>query len=449
MKRNHVGARRYALLLILPAFILAGCSGSGAVNVPATPPSSAPAVGTSAPNAASPQPAISPVLSPTPSAPEAGASPQSTGETQQATSAAGEAPVTAAAPAATTVTAAAPAASAAPVAPATPVAAATSTAPATPGASAAVTATQTVSETQSAGGGAAANVLYQDDFKDPASGWPDELVFQDYYVGYHEPDYYHVEVHVPSDSAIVSAPGHTFDNFDVESRVLVSIANTAPNGDFRYGLAIRRAGNRYYAFTISPRSQRWFVLKSGAGNLRVLDQGGQVAIQGLKTPDTLRVDAQGPVLTFWINGALVSQINDPDYTAGEVGFYVETVDSPKAHIHFDSLIVEQPQNPPPPGPTATPAPVATPSLACTVTVNLLRMRAAPRAGDEPTIAGLFLGTQLDATGRNADGSWLWVRIHGQDQAGWVSAQPGLVSCNGEIGALAIATPRAMNTTRTP
>jgi hypothetical protein len=95
-----------------------------------------------------------------------------------------------------------------------------------------------VSATQSPPGApAAANVLYQDDFKDPASGWPDELVFQDYYVGYHEPDFYHVEVHVSNDSAIVSAPGHTFDNFEAETRVLVSLANTAPNGDFRYGLA--------------------------------------------------------------------------------------------------------------------------------------------------------------------------------------------------------------------
>jgi hypothetical protein len=295
----------------------------------------------------------------------------------------------------------------------------------------------------------AANVLYQDDFKDPTSGWPDELVFQDYYVGYHEPDFYHVEVHVPNDSAIVTAPGRTFDNFEAETHVLISQANTAPNGDFRYGLALRRAGNRYYAFTISPRTRRWYVLKSGAGTLNVLAQGGQDSIQGLKAADILRVNAQGSVLTFWVNEVPVSQVNDSEYTSGAVGFYVETFDSPKAHIHFDNLIVRQPENPAPQGPSATPSPTPAPSLACTVTVDLLRMRSAPRAGDEPTIAGLFIGTQLDASGRSADSGWIWVRIHGQDQVGWVSALPGLTSCNGNIAGLAVATPASSNTTMTP
>ena len=182
-------------------------------------------------------------------------------------------------------------------------------------------------------------VLYQDDFTNPASGWPNELVFQDYYVGYHEPDFYHVEVHTPNDNAVVAVPGHTFDDFSAETRVQVSKANTAPNGDFRYGLAVRRAGNRYYAFAISPRSKTWYVLKSGADRQQVLSQGTQDAIHGLQSPDTLRVNAQGPTLTFFVNGQPVSQINDPDYTSGEVGFYVETFDSPKAHIHYDNLII--------------------------------------------------------------------------------------------------------------
>ena len=34
------------------------------------------------------------------------------------------------------------------------------------------------------------SVLYEDDFADPASGWPNELVFDNYYIGYHEPEFY-------------------------------------------------------------------------------------------------------------------------------------------------------------------------------------------------------------------------------------------------------------------
>ena len=172
-------------------------------------------------------------------------------------------------------------------------------------------------------------MLYQDDFTNLESGWPNELVFQNYYVGYHEPDFYHVEVHVPNDSAIVTAPGHTFDNSQAETHVTVSEANTAPSGDFRYGLVVRRSGNRYYAFTISPSTQTWYVLKSGSGSLKVLDQGTLETIRGLEALDSLRVNADGPVLTFFINDQNVSQMSDPDYTEGEVGFYVETFDSPQ------------------------------------------------------------------------------------------------------------------------
>ena len=39
-------------------------------------------------------------------------------------------------------------------------------------------------------------VLYHDDFTNPASGWP-EAKFDNYFIGYHEPEYYHVEVIQP------------------------------------------------------------------------------------------------------------------------------------------------------------------------------------------------------------------------------------------------------------
>ena len=269
----------------------------------------------------------------------------------------------------------------------------------TPGVQAAL---GTPATTPAAAGLASPNteILYQEDFTNTASGWPNDLLFQDYYVGYHEPEYYHVEVHTPNGSAIVAAPGRTFDNFSAETRVQISAANTAPSGDFRYGLALRRTGNRYYAFAISPRTKTWYVLKSSSGKLQVLSQGTQDSIRGLQAQDTLRVNAQGPLLTFFVNGQPVSQINDPDYTGGSVGFYVETFDSPKAHIHYDNLIISQPENLP-----ASQAPLVT----CTVNVDLLRLRPLPEFGDAPAIAGLFRGTQLDALARSADGAWIRVR----------------------------------------
>ena len=163
------------------------------------------------------------------------------------------------------------------------------------------------------------SLLYQADFTNPKSGWPDELAFDKYYVGYHEPDFYHVEVHEQNDSAITPIPGRTFDNFAVESDVYISKANTAPAGDFRYGLVFRRAGSHFYAFAVSPRTKTWYVLKSTGTSLDVLAKGNNDSIQGLQALDNLRINAFGPALTFFLNGKQVSQLNDGGYTGGEIG----------------------------------------------------------------------------------------------------------------------------------
>jgi hypothetical protein len=278
---------------------------------------------------------------------------------------------------------------------------------------------------------AGAPPLYHDDFTDTGSGWPNEVSFENYYVGYHEPDNYHVEVHVPNDNAIVTVPDRTFDNFNAESQVFVAKANTAPTGDFRYGLVFRRAGNHFYAFTISPRTKTWYVLKSNPNGLQVLGQGTQDSIQGLQAPDTLRVNAQGPAMAFYVNGQSVGQITDAEYADGAIGFYVETFDSPKVHIHFHNITINKPENLPAAGALAA---------TCTVTVDLLRLRPEPSLTDQPALAGLFNGTQLDALGRSADSSWLRVQIHGATQTGWVIARTDYISCNVPVAGLPVAGP---------
>src|SRR5687767_14599934 len=37
------------------------------------------------------------------------------------------------------------------------------------------------------------DVLYQDDFTNPGTGWAEDQ-FDNYFIGYHEPEYYHVEI---------------------------------------------------------------------------------------------------------------------------------------------------------------------------------------------------------------------------------------------------------------
>ena len=154
--------------------------------------------------------------------------------------------------------------------------------------------TTTIREVEAAP--ASTGVLYQDDFTDPKSGWPNNLEFGNYYIGYHEPNHYHVEVHVPHDRAVVAVPKRSFTDFTMESKVVVAPNNTAKTGDFRYGLVFRRSGNQYYAFVVSPRTKSWSVLKSSPSGLVELKKGSDDSIQGLTAEDTLRVDAKGSTL---------------------------------------------------------------------------------------------------------------------------------------------------------
>ncbi len=179
------------------------------------------------------------------------------------------------------------------------------------------------------------NVLYKDNFTNSASGWPDEK-FDNYFVGYHEPEYYHVEITSPNYKTTVFTPDkQTLDDATIETKAFTVSKKTAATGDFKYGLAFRRSGDNYYAFTISPRTKKWYLFKSSSSALVVLKEGTEASIHDLDTPDILRVDAQGSNFSLYINDQLVGQVSDADYATGEVVFFVQTVDAANIHIHFD------------------------------------------------------------------------------------------------------------------
>src|SRR5215212_4501248 len=253
------------------------------------------------------------------------------------------------------------------------------------------------------------NVLYQDDFTNPATSWPDRK-FDNYFIGYHEPEYYHVELTGSNYKTTVFEPEkRSFDDATIEMKVFAVAAKTAAEGDFRYGLAFRRSGDQYYAFTISPRSKKWFVLKSSPSGLTVLAEGTDDNLHDLDSDDTLRVDAQGPNFLFHLNDQLIGQASDPDYASGEIGFYVESFDSPNTHIHFDKFTIQD----------------LTLSLVCSVNEGTLYVRSGPGKTYSQT-AILSNGDTVKALGISPN-KWIKIVLESGDQ-GWVSYSEGLISC---------------------
>jgi hypothetical protein len=265
--------------------------------------------------------------------------------------------------------------------------------------------------------------LYQEDFTNPATNWP-EKKFDNYFIGYHEPEYYHVEVDSPNYKTAVFAPDkQQYDDATIELQALTASSKTAEKGDFRYGVAFRRSGDQYYAFTISPRTKKWYVLKSSPNALTVLTEGTDDEIHNLDTDDTLRVDAQGSEFVFHINDKIVGEVSDPDYAKGEVGLYVESFDSPNTHVHFDNLTVRNFEV----------------SVVCNVDALTMNVRNGP-GKDFPSSQFIKSGDTVEPVGRTADSQWIKVKLTGADEQGWISNSSGYLSCTPDVKLLPVVTP---------
>jgi hypothetical protein len=271
-----------------------------------------------------------------------------------------------------------------------------------------------------------ANILYQDDFTNLASGWP-SADFGDYFIGYHEPEYYHIEIKTPNAKApVVSIPESETNSFpDATIELVVSTVSgrTATDGDYRYGLAFRRRGDNYYAFTVSPTTKMWQVLKSSPTGVVVLKEGVLESINDLDVDDILRVDAQGSNFLFTINDVLVGQISDPDYADGEIGLYMENLSNTNTHVHYNELTVRSVRF----------------ALMCSIneggTVNV---RNGPGQANS-TIGVLSSGDTVRALGRSSN-NWIQVVIEGSDTPGWVSYGEGYMTCTPSIDLFPIINP---------
>lgn len=263
-------------------------------------------------------------------------------------------------------------------------------------------------------------LLYEDDFTNPATSWPDRK-FDNFFIGYHEPEYYHVEVNSPNYKTTVFEPQkRSFGDATIELQVLTVSKKTAASGDFRYGIAFRRSGDQYYAFTISPRAKKWFALKSSPSGITVMAEGTDESIHDLDNDDSLRVDAQGSAFLFHINDQLVGQATDDDYASGEVGFYVESFDVPNVHVHFDKLVIRDVQV----------------SILCDVNAQAINVRSGPGKAFS-SFAFLSSGESIEPIGRSANNEWIKVKIKGSEDQGWIVNSSGFLSCNASVNLLPV------------
>lgn len=194
----------------------------------------------------------------------------------------------------------------------------------------------------------------EDEFEDVNSGWFD-VTADGWRIGYHAPTWYHVEATTPN-AQVMALGGYSYDNVAVETSVFVESTDTS-DGQFRYGLVFRASGGLepsatgygnarpidFYAFVINPRSQTWQLIHEDELPYRVIAEGAlPPGVNGFdpNRPDTIRAEMVDVTITLWVNGQEITSVDTRGFhPAGDVGFFLETFDETKAHIHYENMLI--------------------------------------------------------------------------------------------------------------
>jgi hypothetical protein len=182
------------------------------------------------------------------------------------------------------------------------------------------------------------DVLFSDDFSDPLSGWdvrrdPDAVT--DYLDGE-----FVILVGKP-DTALWSKPNRYMTDVSVE----VDAREVAGPDDNLFGVICRyQDSDNFYRLVIAGNGYAGITKRAG-GTVSVIS-GPHLAISNAvqrgQATNHIQAICLGNQLTLYVNGELVAQATDGDFTAGDTGLLAAAGKHPGIEIHFSSYLVKAP-----------------------------------------------------------------------------------------------------------
>lgn len=182
------------------------------------------------------------------------------------------------------------------------------------------------------------NVLFQDDFSDPSSGWdsvsaPEGIT--DYVDGV-----YRIFVNTVN-TDVWSNPGLEFG--DVRVEVDATKVGGDDNNDFGVICRYQDAEN-FYFFVIS--SDGYYGIGKVVAGQQVLigteSMPPSELIRKGSATNRLRADCIGSKLSLYVNDELLDEYEDADFPTGDVGLLAGSIDAPGTDINFDNFLVLKP-----------------------------------------------------------------------------------------------------------
>jgi hypothetical protein len=180
--------------------------------------------------------------------------------------------------------------------------------------------------------------LYHDDFSDPSSGWP-QTVSANGSLGYIDGVYRMVVQSAGYDLWALSR--QAYEDVQIEADA-IRLAGPVSN---RFGLICRfQDMDDFYFFIIS--SDGYYAIgkiKNGAVSLLGQEMMAYSAaiVQG-SGPNHLRFDCIGNTLTGTINGQVIANTSDADFSGGDAGLITGAFDEGGVDVTFDNFVVIKP-----------------------------------------------------------------------------------------------------------
>ncbi len=178
---------------------------------------------------------------------------------------------------------------------------------------------------------------FVDDFSDPASGWG--AASHETYVRGYQQGRYLFQIDVPRWFVWITS-GRRYD--DVELRALVRASGQPDN---HYGLLCRYAEGQFYYFAISSDGYYAIFRKLDETDLQPLTGRAMLRAAAIRTDGSdnrIVASCEGSVLTLFVNGEQVAQIEDDLLERGDVGMAAGTVTATGTSVWFDDLEVLRP-----------------------------------------------------------------------------------------------------------
>jgi hypothetical protein len=183
-----------------------------------------------------------------------------------------------------------------------------------------------------------ADVLFQDDFSDPSSGW--DQVRNDEGVTDYEDGIYRISVH-RANSDYWTHPNLNFSDV----RIFVEATKVGGSDDNYFGVLCRYQDvENFYFFIIS--SDGYYGIGKLKDNIQTLISSDNLLpseeIHQGETTNYIQASCIGNVLTLYVNDQLLINNEDNDLISGDVGLIAGTNDINGTDIQFDNFRVFKP-----------------------------------------------------------------------------------------------------------